>query len=341
VNRIFSGAAEASASGADEALAYDSLVAESKEKQWPDVLARVMKWQSIAFFATMMLGAAVYDETFMARALSFIGFDWKISKELAMRLPIFLTLGNALLALVVTLNFREPPASVEDASGKIEGAPAPTPDSPWKATLAAGRWIISTPIVLSLIVCGLCFDSIVRLFLTFESGYFRVIGLPVAIFGVLGALLALLGFVVPFLAKKMVAKWSMKTNFTILAAIIFVSLIGAALVWPIYGVVWTIPLGMAMGFTQFFVSHYLNAMVTDSRKRATVLSFRGLAFNLGYGGVGLLFAGLTKYLNHSGGSPSSDEVFTKSLAWLPWYFLATFLLMALFVRNRVRRIPKI
>lgn len=39
------------------------------------------------------------------------------------------------------------------------------------------------------------------------------------------------------------------------------------------------------------VSHYLNA-ITDSARRATVLSFKGLVFNLGYGALGLLFAGL-------------------------------------------------
>ncbi len=342
INRIFSGAAEASASGADEALAYDSLVADSREKEWPEVLARVMKWQSITFFATMMLGAAVYDDTFLAKAAAAVWLDWTVSKDLAMRLPIVLTLGNSILALIVTLNLREPPAAPDTTSSPaVEGAPPPPPSSPWKATLAAGRWILATPIVLSLIVCGLCFDSIVRLFLTFESSYFRVIGLPVAIFGVLGSLLALLGFVVPVLAKRMVEKWSMRTNFTILAVIIFISLWGSAFVWPMVGLVWTIPLGMAMGFTQFFVSHYLNSLVTDSRKRATVLSFRGLAFNLGYGGVGLLFAGLTKYLSHSGGSPSADVVFTRALAWLPWYFAATFVLMAIFVRARVRKIPRI
>lgn len=341
VNRVFSGAAEASASGADEALAYDSLVAESKEKEWPGVLARVMKWQSIAFFVTMMLGAAVYDESFLARVTAALGLDWRIPKDLAMRLPIFLTLGNAILALAVTLNFREPPATAGTAAAETEGSPAPHPANPWQATLAAGRWILGTPVVLSLLVCGLCFDSIVRLFLTFESSYFRVIGLPVAIFGVLGALLALLGFVVPVLAKRMVERGSMRTNFTVLAAVIVASLAGAAFVWPVYGLLWTIPLGMAMGFTQFFVSHYLNALVTDSRKRATVLSFRGLAFNLGYGGVGLLFAGLTKFLGHAHGSPSADEVFVKSLAWLPWYFAATFILMAIFVRSRMGRLPKI
>jgi MFS family permease len=38
VNRVLSGLAEAAASGADEALAYDSLKADNKEEQWGKVL---------------------------------------------------------------------------------------------------------------------------------------------------------------------------------------------------------------------------------------------------------------------------------------------------------------
>ena len=40
INRIISGFAEAAASGADEALAYDSLKAAGQESRWGDVLER-------------------------------------------------------------------------------------------------------------------------------------------------------------------------------------------------------------------------------------------------------------------------------------------------------------
>lgn len=326
INRIFSGAAEASASGADEALTYDSLAADGREKEWPQVLDRVMRWQSIAFFLTMMAGAAMYDEGFMQRLMDATGMPWTISKETAMRLPIFFTLGNAVLAFGVALFMREPPVS----AGHEE-----TPVNPWKATLAAGRWIWITPAAFAIILAGLCFDSIVRLFLTFESGYFRVIGLPTASFGIIAAVFSLLGFVVPPIAKRMVARQPMRVNFSIVAVMVFAGLLGAGFVMPWrYGLLWLVPLAMAMSFIQFFVSHYLNALVTDSRRRATILSFRGLAFNLGYGAVGLMFAGLTKGIARADGSPSPDEVFARSLGWLPWYFLATIILLAIAMRTR-------
>ncbi|NJL19474.1 MAG: MFS transporter, partial [Bdellovibrionaceae bacterium] len=60
-NRVVSGAAEAMASGADEALAYDSLVAVHFEKDWERVLAKAMRYQSAAFIVAMLAGGYLYD----------------------------------------------------------------------------------------------------------------------------------------------------------------------------------------------------------------------------------------------------------------------------------------
>ncbi len=46
VNRILSGLAEASASGADEALAYDTLKQENSEGNWGDVLEILTRFAS-------------------------------------------------------------------------------------------------------------------------------------------------------------------------------------------------------------------------------------------------------------------------------------------------------
>ncbi len=48
VNRVLSGAAEAAASGADEAIAYDSLKKEGDAREWPRVLEKQIRMQSIA-----------------------------------------------------------------------------------------------------------------------------------------------------------------------------------------------------------------------------------------------------------------------------------------------------
>ncbi len=321
LNRLLSGAAEASASGADEALAYDSLVAEGREGEWPQVLERVMRWQSIGFFVAMMLGSAVYDEAFVQRAIDLAGLPWKVTHEITMRFPLYLTLGNALVVLLVALSMREPSAP-RVVAGEKAAAPA---GETWRATLAAGRWIVHTPLALGVILAGLCFDSIVRLFMTMTSNYYRLIELPDATFGLIGSGFAVFGFFVPALAKWLVARGTKRGNFALVAALVLIALSGVARIWPIYGLIWLVPLGIAMSLTQFFVSHYLNEVVTNSRQRATVLSFRGLAFNLAYGGIGLLFAALSRALSGQG---TPEAVFGEALGWLPWYFAATVALLA-------------
>lgn len=324
LNRILSGAAEAAASGADEALAFDSLPLENRGTAWPEVLARVMRWQYGAFFAAMLLGAAAYDATFVQRVIHFLGLPWNVTSQMTALFPIYLTLGNAVFALIVALNLREPRAETAAPDSTTHATTI------WKTTFAAGRWIFATPAVLAVIAIGFCFDSVTRVFIGFASNYYRLIHLPDASFGLVGSGFALLGFLVPTLARRMVESWPMRRNFAAVAAMIFIGFLGCAFVWPIYGLIWMIPVGMAMSFTQFFVAHYLNLLVTDSSRRATILSFRGLAFNLAYGAAGILFAALTHYLTTRipPGTPAvADRVFIQSLSWLPWYFVVTALLL--------------
>jgi MFS family permease len=311
LNRLFSGAAEASASGADEALAYDSLASEGRAGEWPAVLESLMRWQAVAFFITMIVGAAAYDERFIQSMLVALGIHWNVTPEMAMRLPIYLTLGNALLALWAALSLRE--AHDPRTSGTLNR-------TTWRVTFETGRWIAHAPLAFGVILAGMCFDSVVRLFLTVASNYYRFIAVPEAAFGLIGSGFAVIGFLTPALARRLVRRWTISSNFVLVAALTLFGLAGTGLLWPLWGLLWLVPLGMAMSLTQFYVSHYLNRAVTDPRQRATVLSFRGLAFNLAYGGTGLFFAGLTRLL---GKYNATDEVFAKALGWLPWYFIAT------------------
>jgi MFS family permease len=324
VNRVLSGAAEASASGADEALAYDSIVTEGRADEWPRVLERLMRWQATAFLIAMMLGAIVYDARFVQSVLDRLGLPWKVTQEVTMRFPIYLTLGNAVLALLATLNLREPAAAVA-TQGTAKARQAVSARTTWRVTLATGRWILHTPLALGVILAGMCFDSIVRLFLTVASNYYRLIALPDAAFGLIGSGFAVIGFFAPVLARRLVSRWKIEANFTLVAALTIAGLAGVSLIWPIYGLIWLVPLCVAMSLTEFFASHYLNKVVTDSRQRATVLSFRGLAFNLAYGVAGLLFAGLTHLL---GKHDPPGVVFMTALDWLPWYFAGTVALLA-------------
>src|SRR6201997_44667 len=72
-NRVLSGIAEGMASGADEALVFDSLAERNRSSEWPQVLAQVMRWQSVGMVIAMLVGGAVYDPAFMTRMCAAVG----------------------------------------------------------------------------------------------------------------------------------------------------------------------------------------------------------------------------------------------------------------------------
>ena len=321
-NRLLSGAAEGMASGADEALVFDSLAERGREKEWPLVLDQVLRWQSLGFVVAMLLGGVVYDAGFLNGV-----FGSHLPRSTTLRFPIYLNLLSAVATLVVALGLREPgprpstPVAVPSHGDALASALVHLRD--------AGRWIVSTPPALFVIVAGVTLDCVVRLFMTFSSSYFRLIHLPAAAYGVIGAALGGLGLIVSPLARRMVTNASPAANFSILAVVTFGGLIGVAFRWPVWGVIFTVPLGMAMSAAAYLVSYYLNA-ATDSRRRATVLSFKGLAFNLGYGLVSLAFAGALRSLRAGG----PEQTFGRTLPWLPVWLLLTLLLVALAFRRR-------
>ena len=94
----------------------------------------------------------------------------------------------------------------------------------------------------------------------------------------------------------------------------------------------------------FFLSHYLN-QATSSDQRATVLSFKGLFLNLGYGGIGLLYALLLAFLREQTiqSQPGlleaalKNQVFINSLPWFVGYFTLLLFLLLLVMRMTLRQ----
>ena len=340
INRVLSGLTEAMASGADEAIAYDSLLAEGNPAHWPRVLSVQMRVKSMAGVISTTLGAMLYDPSLVNRLLVLLGFDGRLSQQTTMRFPVYLTLVLALLAFWTTLQMRE---EDEDAEEK----PQVTLATIWQAgrlTLQAGSWILKTPLALAVILFGMMYDHVLRLIITLTSQYFRLISLPDASFGAIMAALTLLGLVIPKLAEIMVARFSPAQNCGWLALLSFLTLLGLTGFIPYLGI---IPMAMVMiglMLTAFFTSHYLNE-ITPSEQRATVLSFKGLAFNLAYGIIGLLFAWLIIHLRTelSGSHPDwssqliDNQAFKDSFLWMPGYFLVLGGAIALYSSRILKR----
>jgi MFS family permease len=319
INRVLSGTAEALASGADEALAYDSLALEGRGAEWPQVLADVMRWQAIAMFIALPLGAAVYDPQLINQVLVWLGSGLRVDQSLTLRLPIALNLLSALIVLWLALGMCEAPRAAPRNVARARDD-----------IVASARWILRTPLALFAIVGGVLIDSVIRLLLTFNSVYFRLIDLPAASFGVIGALLAGIGLLVAPLVRELEQRASTLRNYAIIAALALFGLIGVALRIPLWGVLFSLPLAAAMAALGFFMSNTLNALVAADH-RATVLSFKGLVFNLGYGFASLVFGLALRSLRDGG----ADQAFADALAVLPlWLAFTLALLTLLFWRRR-------
>ena len=329
-NRLFSGLSEGLASGADEALVYDSLAERGRSGQWHQLLEQVTRWQSIGMVAAMLIGGAVYAPGLMNSLLAFLGLHPHLNQGITLRFPIYLTLISAVGVLLLALRFQEPEQRKPCALENPDGSHASSMTGAFRFVLAAGSWLLHSPIALFVVVAGLLLDSSARLFLTFSSSYFRLIGIPEATFGLLGAAMAGLGFFVSPWARRMVATRTVGQSFTIMAAVVLLGLCGMALHLRSWGVFFAFPLGASMTLIGFAVSSYLNTLV-DSHHRATVLSFKGVAFNLAYAGISLLFALALQCLHGA----NTGEVLAKAFALLPfWLILAWMALLAAFAKHR-------
>ncbi len=338
-NRILSGAAEAAASGADEALAFDSLKEQGLENKWGKVLERQMRLQSIAFIVAMSAGAILYDVEKLNAFIHYCGIDWTLSKSIAIRLPIFGTLILGIGAVLTTLGMKETSGS------EPLGNSWKTVKQSFANTMAAGSWILKSPLALVIICSGMLFDHIVRMVLTLNSEYYRQIELPEFSFGFIGAGLALFGTVMPKLGKTMAEKRSMGFNYLALSIAIGTGLWLMSQFIPFWGALPMVLVYCGIFLNGFFVSHYLN-QITDSKHRATVLSFKGLSFNLAYGAIGYLYAETISKLRSSDAisalpsEETSAALFKTAFSWGPIYFTALAIAVLAFATIRIKTANK-
>ncbi len=342
-NRVLSGTAEAAASGADEAIAYDSLKREGNPNDWGRVLEFQMRAQSLAYIGVMIIGAAVYDPLVVRKMAAWLGLPFQFSQQVTLRFPLYLTLIMAFGALFAVLRIKEAPLESETCTDG-QAACGKSVYQAFQLTLGAGRWLLKTPFALVIILAGLLFDHIVRMIVTLNSQYYRLIEIPEAFFGLIASGMAVLGLFLPRIARWLVENRTPAANLAILSFVTLAGLAGVSFFWPVWGLLPMVLLRTAMLFTAFFVSHYLNR-VTSSDQRATVLSFKGLAFNFGYGLIGLMYATLLAVLRSGNGTEaallSSDggeaAIFRDAMHFFPPYFLMGLLLLYGFAWWQLRR----
>lgn len=297
VNRILSGASEAAVSGADEAIAYDSLPEGDRERGWDEVLGTAMRWKAFGFLIAMTVGGLLYDPSWLAR----MGGP-SIPVEIAHRLPIALVFCQAVACLVIALRFGE---TMEPHPGQF----GERCRRAFTLTLRTAKRVFTTRSIALVLVAGLLIDAVARNFATINSEYYRLIGIPAWVFGFIGSLVAVGNWFVPAIAVRLNRRFAPLSVLAMAAAALLVGLTLLAPAWPWFGLLPALLLMSLMAFVNFTLSRFLHR-AAESHERATMLSVKGLTFNFGYGayslGFSLLLAGLRRH---------SEESFQQALWW--------------------------
>jgi len=299
LNRFLSGLSEAAASGADEALAYDSLPPENRPEVWDHILATAMKWRSVGFVIAMILGGLLYDPTPINRLLP---PALHIAPEIAHRLPVALVLCQALFCLFITLRMVEPPRATDDIKQSFH--------SVMRLTLETARWVFTHPRTQVVVIFSLVIDSVCRNFATITSSYYRLIHLPEWTLGFIGSAIGVVGMFVPAIAKKLNARYGALPNLGYAGGMAILSLAALIPTWPYWGLLPAMGVMTVLGYLGFTVSRALHREA-DSSKRATVLSVKGLAYNLGYGLTSLGFSRLLASFH----GQSEGSAMKQALLW--------------------------
>lgn len=308
-NRVLSGLSEAAASGADEALAYDSLPEAGREDAWDELLSTAMRHRSAAFVIAMIIGGLMYDPSVINRLLP---VSLHLSVGLAHRLPVALVLLQGIACFVISMRMVEPAKIHEDGMWKACRSAA-------ALTLQTAVWVFTQPVTRVIVIIGLSIDAVVRNFATLTSSYYRLIGLPEWIYGFVGAMIGVGGYAVPAIAARLNKRFSTLVNLALIAALALLGLAGIAPASSRWCLLPAMLLMMTMGYLSFTISRALNRE-TDSSQRATVLSVKGLAFNLGYGGFSLAFSMLLASFPESPGVAP----LRSALIWqIPFFALLT------------------
>ncbi|MEF1338931.1 MFS transporter, partial [Vibrio rotiferianus] len=293
INRVLSGLAMALASGADEALAYDTLKEQGKEELWPRVLQIQLRLSSSVGIVVTLVGAAMYDVNFMASVYYSLGLAEPESTQDIMRIPVYATLFVAMIAIYAALGMREAKKVMPSSESKLASTMASM-----KLTLDTAKWVLSTPYVLFILLYYSLFEHTSRMFLTMNSQYYRAIDIPIIYFGFIGAGISVLQILLASQSRRLAESMEPKTFIAIMGLASMATYYWISLGWSIYGVIPALILIFIIMTMNIFISYHLNKK-TESHNRATVLSFKGLMFNLGYGSIGILYAYYYKLISQN------------------------------------------
>jgi Arabinose efflux permease len=260
-------------SGADNALLYDSLLAENKEGLFERYLGRL---NAIDIAATMI---AALSGSLLAGRYGF-AFNYWIS------------FGSMLICLLLTFLLREPPAK-RDAE---DGRPVPVREY----VTASLRFFRSRPGVTLVVLTGMITGAAISYIDEFWQIYLERIGVPVTAFGLFSAAFFVVRLPGNLLAHALKQRFAMRS--LLLSATLAFAAGFAYLAYAPHGggLAALLLIGLFAGMMEPLASGYLHHRI-DSSMRATLDSFQSLGANAALVVTGLGFGYAASRLDVFGG----------------------------------------
>jgi hypothetical protein len=191
------------------------------------------------------------------------------------------------------------------------------------------KWVLATPYVLFILLYYSLFEHTSRMFFTMNSQYYLAIDIPIIFIGFIGAGVSVLQIILAGQSRKLAETLEPKRFIALMGIASMATYYCISLGWSIYGVLPALGLVFMIMTMNIFISYHLNKK-TDSHNRATVLSFKGLVFNLGYGIIGILYAYYYKLVSQNYTEQEIEQHldFLASLSSFFYYFSLLFIVVS-------------
>ena len=257
---FLAGVGKALSSGSENALLYDSLLAEGRQDDFEKLLGRISAFDITGSIIAALSGGVLANH-----------FNYEFN--------YFLSVISMGTAFVVTLLLEEPP-KLKKQETEIIGAA--------RYAKQALTVFIRQPLVLIYCLTGAVLGACVIYLDEFWQTALDYIGIPVVFFGAVGALASMLRLPGNLFAFKLKGRFEYRHIFV---CVITVSIVGYAAIFFLENALCLIPMMLMVlvnGVVDPLVSGYLHHN-TESNIRATAESFTSLGLRILSIGVGLVF----------------------------------------------------
>lgn len=273
----------ASASGAENALLYESLQLAGKESSFEKVLGRLVALDIAGTIAAALSGSLL--------AASF-GFE----------LNYWLSFASMTVCLAVTLTLTEPDkraiASEEENVGQ---SGEPEPGTMKQYVMASLRFFRSHPGAALVVLSGMLIGAAINFIDEFWQLYLDRLGIPLLVFGLFSSIMFLIRLPGSLLAYKLRNRFSYRT---LIAVSLLVSAAGYIYLGAVRhesGIVVLLLVCLFAGMIEPLAAGYLHHRIGSSSMRATIDSFQSLALNAALAATGLGFGYFSSRLDIFGG----------------------------------------